>query len=422
MDENGESRVGFQEILKYCMKGGKMRGRKYFGLLIMLLFAFVTLFAPTGAEGTTYGPTYGTDDNGNTWAVTAIVDLAGTCGPDKRGNSFPCSTFQWDIAPPAETGGNVIRAVVNVPAGGCLQILEPSENAVKIDDCDTSTKHLCEPYIAELDALIFNSLKGTADPWDHTMIAVYMAPSSIRDTTLLLVTDWGYVYVPTKGPDCCGDATQSQSSVLYNAPSDFSFIYPNNDPTGASGNIAVQYAVCDENDLGTPVDPGPDPDEPYTKFDVLYFCRGSTDSYNRNTCVEAQIAGPDYAFIAYAKHVIFGHGDQFWYGPAVTPPSDWQTRALFEGCTTPDSFTCYSGDVCAWKKDGDVCDVTQEDAPVTSVSQYYFNNSIVFPDDWAWICQNRISQSTCSVIYWSDFTMINRFSWGSAYKWPWGTQ
>lgn len=402
-----------------------MRRGNYFGWPVLLLFVLVALLAPTVAEGTTYGPTYGTDENGNTWTVTATVDLTAQCGPDKKGNYFGCSKFQWDVAPPAETGGNVIRAVVNVPAEAGLVVYEPSEKAVKIADCDTSTKHLCEPYIAELDALIFNSLKGTADPWDHTLLAVYMAPSSIRDTTILLVTDWGYVYVPTKGPAPCGDATQSQSSVLYTPPENFNF-----SPEGASGYIAVQYAVCDENTLETPVDPATG--NTYQPFDTLYSCLGSVDSFIRGTCEEVNIAGPDYGFIAYSNNVIFGHGGQFWFGPGVTPPGNWETRDPFKGCEDnlgndpptydPDSFTCYSGDVCAWESGGEICDVTQEAGPITSVSQYSFSNSIVFPDDWGWLCIDRISSSTCSVNYWSDFAMINRFTSGYYGSWPWGTR
>jgi hypothetical protein len=218
MDENGESRVGFQEILKYCMKGGKMRGRNYFGLLIMLLFAIVTLLVPEGAMATDIAcpdglggfQTHYSNPSGplGTFCVEPILlaDTSALCG------SATCYRFLYEIRSQV-VEESLSQANLTIPAAKfcTISILSPTERSVKIREYEPSTGFSFVD--TNTDVITWDSLK--LDPSDKENIDVYLTQTGSGPQVMELKTETGQQYVDVEGPICCS-VTQVPTAITFN--------------------------------------------------------------------------------------------------------------------------------------------------------------------------------------------------------------
>jgi hypothetical protein len=420
MDENEDSRVGFQEIPKYCMKGGMMRGRNYFGLLVMLLFAFVTLFAPTRAKGSETITGTGVDDFLNQWTVISTATEGGC--EDNKENPLPGTLYSYDVSV-KDSSGNDLVPIPNVIQFSVDHDICPNDwdltyptRSTKDLLCDPNTKFRCDD--PQKGVIAVSSLK--ADPDNHYRVSYCVEGGTPKIATGQLQTETGNVLIyPSLSPGCCTES-HNLSSRIINTPNDppEPFIFGGN----FTGNIEIHYNQCSGNVTGV--------EDAVTNESYgdpicgpFYVGKGSEDSYIRNSMNLVTKAGPEDGAVFIAGNIYVSYGTCYWKGPTVTTTDSYQ-RVPFAQCTdpAPDSFQAYDGVIYTWYDGTTLCDVTLEDEhdlPL-AITDYNSDLSIVDTTNVGWVCEPNISRDTCSVVYHTP-QLFNLFSgsWGCFLPWGW---
>jgi hypothetical protein len=342
MDENGESRVGFQESLKYRTEGGMMRERKYFGLLVMLLFAFVALLAPTTANSeiqtleTVTGT--GTDQNDKTWTVMSTVKDACDLYTDKKGNAIQGIWFEYIVTPPVDYLSASIQQA-NVDFKVCepaFSLTYPQNRSIKIRDYD--------PNFPEIDLfsdlVTLDSLKS--EPNLQTKFDYCVDPATFQNATLTLQTEFGYVIVPSLGPDCCSNVQRITEATL--SLPEGTICDQNGNPGNcwlfdpySQGSVDLSFDACSGDINAVPEDH----DSGYI-YQLIpgggYICQGDLTSYDRNKCDLIQVYGPEPlgSTIITTSHIYVGYAASVWRGPIV---DDYPSIITLVDCVEADAYS-----------------------------------------------------------------------------------
>jgi len=309
MDENGDPGVGLQESPKYRIKGGMMRGRNYFGLLVILLFGSFTLLASTASAQEMIGT-----DPTNQWSVKVTAN-DDTCGQDRSGNTIRCTKFFYDIIKhPVGVFPNQANARIPIcEQGSGFYIVTPTDRSVKIRDCDPNSGFVCDDLFA--DAITWDALKEA--PSNQFDFSVAVSPASIEKTTVALVTEFGNILVPTLGPGCCSK-TQVTTQI--------------NNVIGSNSTgpiLTVDSGVCSFEPTSVSYDSG---SGPITAVPLpgLAHCNDRAGVVDRTSCVKITKLGPESGLYVLSRlpgctigtcpgYAYYGWGNKIYQFNAMVP-------------------------------------------------------------------------------------------------------
>jgi hypothetical protein len=353
MDENGESRVGFQEILKYCMKGGKMRGRNYFGLLIMVLFAFVAILAPTTANSED-AIGYGTDPFGNRWEVTSEAGQACSI-EDNKGNPYAGIEFKYIAKSLDLDAGETSVIQANVDYTICEPMFTktaPDNRKVKLRDCDPNSPFRCDDPTK--DVVTFEVIDITTNSDTMYEFKFCAENASVKNATVQLKTPLGNVIVPGStsqgaalGPGCCSNVQRITEATLSLPNFGYGWIFsPIYDPP-SEGSVVLSFDVC-SGDINSPPRDAVTPLE-YESIPGGFFCLGDETSFDARTCSLIQTYGPEPfgSILATTTNLYVGFGSSSWRGPGVDshPEIDPDVECSVEASGHSPTSLTYADDV-----------------------------------------------------------------------------
>jgi hypothetical protein len=315
-----------------------MRRGKYLGLLAMLLFAFVVMLAPTTASSQD-ATGVGTDEYGNRWEVTSTA--GGECEYyDNKGNAYPGIEFKYQAKHLDDFEGSVIQSNVDFPiCDPAITKTAPSNNQVKIRDCDPNAPFRCDD--PNKDVITFDSITYDAAN-DEYEFKVCIEKASIQKATIQLKTQLGNVLVPgdatennvVLGPGCCSNVARITEATLSLGTTD-GWMF---DPEDSKGSVFLSFDVCSGDMNAKPRDVDANYYE-YTQIPGGFLCLGDVTSYNSRTCDLINQYGPEPlgALFITTKNIYVGYGSSTWRGPAVDTYPDLLETYL--ECTPADAYS-----------------------------------------------------------------------------------
>jgi hypothetical protein len=288
-----------------------MRG-KYFGLLVMLMFAFVVLLAPEGATATPC------PDVGFGGFQTYYIDSSGTktdgtfCVKAAPGIPIVSSSgyeFSYDLLSLFDE--SLSQANLLIPSEVFCEISKQGREprSVKIREYEPSTGFsLTDP---NTNVITWDSLK--LDPSNQENINVYTTLAGAGPSVMELKTGTGLQYVQIDGPVCC--ATTQIPTEISLTP--FAFGYSD----GPSFDITYDSCTGEAND----------PDGFTLLVDGAFVCDGETGN-NCRPWIQVKKLGPRSGAALFTQNIFTGNFVSFFgFGNKIYQSGDVGTPTV-DGC------------------------------------------------------------------------------------------
>ena len=214
MDENGNPGVGLQESPKYSIKGGIMGGTNSFGLLVILLFGFVTLLSPKAAMSACDGLGVQSYYIGSTGIKTPGTFCV---APDGVLPIVSATGYEFKYLITSLFSESLSQVNLTIPAAAkfcIISILSPTNRSVKIRQFEPTTGFSLTD--TNTDVITWDALK--LNPSNKVDINVFLTQAGAGPQVMQLKTATGPQYADVDGPICCS-TTQVPTEIIFNPPS-----------------------------------------------------------------------------------------------------------------------------------------------------------------------------------------------------------